>query len=253
MKHLLLCLTLLIISCGCTTMRSVDDHVDFELASQTVIYRNQWVRKSALDVHIRPREHAINAPSVLFIPLRVTQPIDNPNDLAFAISRNIYQTWLTMQLFPAMEFTGDPTPYRRDRAVQMGRVRNADMVVGGFITYVYAGGTAGDTQIAIHLEAHDVQTGQLVWSMAQSGLMPASKTSDYLLFATKTRLPSDPLYAITRVISVEMGQELQNWLVPKENAPLTRDEKINRAIFSPRDPQPQPRVNSGQEDEQKSF
>ena len=252
MKHLCLCLALLLI-CGCTTMRGVDDHVDFDLASQTTIYRDQWVRQSPLEVHVRPREQATYAPKILFIPFRVTQPINSPNEIGYAAARNIYQTWLTMQIFPAMEFSGDSTPYRRDRAVQLAKMRGADMVIGGFVTYIYAGGTAGDSQIALHVEIHDTHSGQLIWSMAQSGLMPASKTNDYLLFATKTRLPSDPIHAISKVIGVEMGKELQNWIAPMPVQPANRDQRVHDAIFAPRDPQPIPRPQTQEPTQEKSF
>lgn len=240
---------------GCATMTSVDDHVDFELASKTTIYRDQWVRRNPPEVHVRPNAPASKAPTVLFIPFRVTQPIKQPGMIGYSVARNIYHTWATMQIFPAMEFSGDDTPYRRDLAVQLGKQRGADMVVGGFVTYIYAGGTAGDTQLAVQVEAHDVQSGQLVWSMAQSGIMPASKTNDYLLFATKSRLPSDPLYAITRAIAVDMGKQMQDWIapLPPSNKPRSYDERINDAIFKERDPQPTPRTPRDETNSNRSF
>ncbi len=254
MKYLCLCLTLVMLG-GCATVASIDDHVDFDLASQATIYRDQWVRRGPPEVHVRPNAPASKAPTVLFIPFRTTQPMQQPGMIGYSVARNIYQTWASMQLFPAMEFSGNDTPYRRDLAVQLGRQRGADMVVGGFVTYVYAGGTAGDTQLAVQVEAHDVQSGQLVWSMAQSGLIPASKKNDYLLFATKSRLPSDPLYAITRVIAIDMGKHIQNWIAPQPPSGKrpSYDERVNDALFKERDPLPPPRTPRDETTNNRSF
>ena len=126
------------------------------------------------------------------------------------------------------------------------------MVIGGFVTRVYAGGTAGDSDLAIQLEAHDTRTGQLVWSMAQSGMIPASRTSDYFIFATTSRLPSDPLYAITQAIASDMGVQVQNWMAGGP-APLSRVQEVDRrahdVLFPRPDPVPAPRQSpEGQPD-----
>jgi hypothetical protein len=153
-----------------------------------------------------------------------------------------------MRLFPAMEFSGDDTPYRRDRAVQLGRHRGVDMVVGGFVTYIYAGGTAGDTQVAIQLEAHDTRSGQLVWSLAQSGRIPASRTTDYFVFATRTRLPSDPVHAVVQALAGDMGKIIQTWTAGPAGPGSTMDEMDKKAqdiLLAPRDPVPPPRSAGG--------
>jgi hypothetical protein len=117
------------------------------------------------------------------------------------------------------------------------------MVVGGFVTYAYAGGTAGDTQLALQVEAHDTRSGQMVWSMAQSGLIPASRTTDYFLFTTRYRLPSDPLHAITQALASDMGRQLQNWIYGP--SPETRMQELDRKaqdiLLPPRDPVPSAR------------
>lgn len=220
-KYLLLLIALLFIT-GCATARGVDEHADFDLASQGTIYRDQWVRKSPPEVHVRPAKPMPHAPKVLFMPFRVTQDMENPKLIGYTAGRTVWQTWLSMQIFPMMEFSGDDTPYRRDRAVQMARHRGADLVVGGFVTYLYAGGTAGDTQISLQIEALDVSTGQTIWSIAQAASMPASKKKDYLIFAVKEKLPSDPLFSCTRAIAADTGRLLQNWI----SGPETREKSI---------------------------
>ena len=238
----LLGLTVLLLG-ACSTWRGTDEHVHFDPSDKTVFYRDAWVQRNPPEVHVHPVSAAPSGIKVLFIPFRVTQPMDNPTVLGYTSARTMWQTWLTMRIFPNMEFSGDDTPYRRDRAVALARTRGADMVIGGFVTYVYAGGTAGDSQMAVQVEAHDTLTGQLVWSMAQSGFMPASRKTDYFLFATQTRLPSDPLHAIMQAIASDMGKQLQNWV--SGPVPLSRMEELDKSasetLLPPRDPVPAPR------------
>lgn len=228
---------------GCGTWRGANEQLHFNPSGKTTIYRDSWVQRNPPEVHVQPKSAAPSDLRVLFVPFRVTQPMDNPTILGYTTARTIWQTWLTMRIFPNMEFSGDDTPYRRDRAVQLGQMRGADMVIGGFVTYVYAGGTAGESQMAVQVEAYDTRSGQMVWSMAQSGLMPASRTTDYFIFATKTRMPSDPLHAITQAMASDMGIQLQEWV--SGPAPMTRMQELDRdlqqKLLPPADPVPAPR------------
>ena len=224
-------------------MRGVEENVRFDPAVKTTIYRDSWVQRNPPEVHVQPASMAPAELKVVFIPFRVTQPMDNPTILGYSTARTVWQTWLTMQLFPQMEFTGDDTPYRRDRAVAIGRNRGADMVIGGFVTYVYAGGTAGDSQLALQIEAHDTRSGQLVWSMAQGGRIPGPQTNDYFLFNTQNRLPSDPIHAICQALASDMGKQIQNWTagpaVPTRMQQF--DQQLHDTLLPPRDPVPAPR------------
>ena len=237
---------------GCSTTRAFDEHVNFDPAGKTTVYRDSWVQRMPPQVHVQPASAAPHNLKVLFVPFRVTQQIENPTILGYGAARAVWHTWLTMQLFPNLEFSGDDTPYRRDRAVQLGRMRGADMVVGGFVTRVYAGGTAGDSDLALQVEAHDTRSGQLVWSMAQSGMIPASRTSDYFFFATKFRMPSDPLQAIAQALAGDMGAQVQKWIAGP--SPETRvqeiDRKVHDTVFPPADPVPAPRHPYDSETEQ---
>ena len=243
MQRILVLLSLLLMS-GCATNRALDEHVNIDLSGKSSVYRDQWVHRSPPEVHIRPAGESMGSHTVLFLPFRVTQQMPDPSIAGYTVARVVWQTWLSMQLFPAMEFSSDPTPYRRDVALTLGRQRGADLVVGGFVTYLYAGGTAGDSQLAVQIEVIDTNSGQLVWSFAQSGLMPAARTTDYFLFAVKTRLPSDPIQAIARAIAADTGTVIQDWISapPPEGRLQKLDRQTKDALFSPPDPVPGPRV-----------
>lgn len=226
---------------GCATGQAVEERTRLDLSDKIVFYQDQWVQRTPPEVHVQPAEQpAAYAPSVLFIPFRVTQPMEDPGMAGYTTARIIWQTWLSMQIFPAVEFTGDSVPFRRDRALELGRMRKVDMVVGGFVTHLYAGGTAGDSQLAVQIEAYDTRSGQMIWSMAQSGLMPASRTTDFFFFATRTRVPSNPLQAIAKVIAIDTGTLLQNWISgsPPQTSLERLDESVRDTLFPERNPLP---------------
>ena len=246
MKRLFCLFVLLLMLPGCSTFQAIDEHTDLNPADKTIFYRDQWVQRNPPEVYLQPAERAAFAPKVLFIPFRVTQEMDDPNILGYTTARVVWQTWLTMQLFPAMEFSSDDVPYRRDRALDLGRYRNADVVVGGFVTHALSGGTVGDSQLAVQIEAIDTHSGQVIWSMAQGGMIPASRTTDFFIFATKMRMPSNPLQAIAKVIAIDTGKIVQNWFA--DAPPRTRlqevDNSVKETVFGDRDPVPAPRRSS---------
>ena len=227
MKRIVFLLFAVLLS-GCSTMRAIDEQASLELGSQAILFRDQWARRDPPQVYVRPKDAVGAAPTVLFVPFRVTQPITNPEMIGYSQARVVWQTWLAMQLFPAMEFASDLSPYRRDRALALARSKGADIVVGGFVTYFFAGGSTSNSQIALQVEIHDVHSGELIWSMAQSALMPAASTKDFLLFATKTRLPSDPMYALAKTMAEDMGLVIRSSLAP--SAPATGLKKIDETL-----------------------
>ena len=115
---------------GCGTVRGIDEQVRVNPSDKTVIYRDSWVQRNPPEVHVQPVSAAPSDLKVLFIPFRVSQPMDNPTIFGYTVARTFWQTWLTMRVFPNLEFSGDDTPYRRDRAVTLARSRGADMGVG---------------------------------------------------------------------------------------------------------------------------
>ncbi len=216
---------------GCSALQAGEEQINFELGSQPVLYRDQWARRNPPQVHVRPKDLAGAEPTALFVPFRVTQPVSDPEIIGYTQARVVWQTWLSMQLFPAMEFDATAGPFRRDKALALARAKGADIVIGGFVTYYYAAGTASDSQVAIQVEIYDTATGQMIWSMAQSALMPAGLTNDYLLFAVKTRLPSDPMYVLAKTMAQDMGLIIRDWMIPPD--PKTRlqqtDDRLRRA------------------------
>jgi len=204
---------------GCTYL---DDKVNFDLASQPTVYQNQWARRDAPVVHVQPAEATDTPLTALFMPFRVTQKISDPEMVGYSQARVVWQTWLNKRLFSVMEFAADSGPFRRDRAVALARAKGADLAIGGFVTYYYPGGSEADSQVALQVEIYDAASGQMIWSMGQSAFMPARQVNDYILFATETRGPSDPMYALAKAIAEDMGEILGRW-TPTVGGPRYED------------------------------
>ena len=194
----------------------IQDNVSFDMTAPAMFYKNQWARRGDPLVHVQAAEISDVSLTALFVPFRVTQPISNPEIIGYSEARTVWQTWLGMRIFSTMEFDAEAGPFRRDVALRRARAKGADLLVGGFVTYYYSGGSISDSQIALQIEIYDTRTGQLVWSVGHSALMPASTFNDYIVFTTKTRLPSDPIYALTRVIAEDIGALLGQWMPAPE-------------------------------------
>ncbi len=196
---------------GCATAH-------FDLASQPVIIHDQLVTLSPLEVYVFPEGQRENPPTALFIPFRVTQPITDPTVIGQNVSYMIWQHWVQEKTFPVLEFSQTGIPYRPDVALNLAARKGADMVVGGYITYLSDGGTVGDTRLSLTVEIYDVQSGMLMWSMAQGALMTQEQRRDYLLLAVESRLPGDPFAATVAAISKTMAQKVRDWVGAAEQA-----------------------------------
>lgn len=233
--RMLVCLVLALpaLVSGCGMAGVMDDRVRFDLSGQATIYRDQWARRQPPVVYVQPAESADGQLTAMFFPFRVTQKITEPEIIGHTQARIFWQTWLHQRLFSVIEFDADHGPFRRDRALALARARGADLAIGGFVTYFYAGGSEWDSQVAVQVEIYDTASGQLIWSMAQSALMPAREVNDYILFATETRLPSDPMYALAKTMAEDMGAVIARWIPPVDGPRFDRENAVQPAPAKP--------------------
>ncbi len=195
----------------------------FDLASTPVIYTNQDVVRGKPEVYVYPTASIDAPPMVMMVPFRVTQPMKDVDSVGYGISRIFWQTWSSMGLFNYMEFSADAGPFRRDLALGMARRKGAELLIGGFITHLNPGGSISQTSIAVQVEAYDVQSGVLVWSMGHSGTLPRPETKDYMLFTTQTQLPADAVQSISQALARDLGGILAQWT--KRDASASGEKK----------------------------
>lgn len=197
----------ILLSAGCA-------NVDADVTTQPQVYTDNTVERNPVQVYVHPDRPPAAAPRTLFMPFRVTQHMENASTIGRNISYYVWQNWLQSQVLSVCEFAMTDVAYRPDHALAMARSKGADMVVGGYVTHIVDGGTTGDSSLSISIEAYDVATGNLIWSMAQGGYMQLAKVKDYLLFSVNTRMPMSPLGVIAAALAKDTGQEVKQWITP---------------------------------------
>lgn len=213
------CLLILVLfgSLGCA--RSPDDSYssisltgDFSAPFQ--ILTDNFVRRQPPAVYVQPQAPIGHRPRALFVPLRAVQQIGNAVTFSDLLSRQIWQVWLSQGAFQTLEYAPQAGPFDRNRALALARQKGAEVLVGGVINHYMDGGSGGESSVSLGIEIYDVKTGNLIWSLAQGGLMDKQKKHDFYLFTITERNPADPSGLITRSLAWDMGNLVKKWVNP---------------------------------------
>lgn len=213
------CLLILVLfgSLGCA--RSPDDSYssisltgDFSTPFQ--ILTDNFVRRQPPAVYVQPQAPIGHRPRALFVPLRAVQQIGNAVTFSDMLSRQIWQIWLSQGAFETLEYAPQAGPFDRNRALALARQKGAEVLVGGVINHYMDGGSGGESSLSLGIEIYDVKTGNLIWSLAQGGLMDKEKKHDFYLFTITERNPADPSGLITRSLAWDMGNVVKKWVNP---------------------------------------
>ena len=202
---------------GCATphddsYQTVNVTGDFGTPFQIQI--NNFVRRQPPAIYVAPQSMLGRRPRALFVPLRATQQIANPVSFSEMLSRQVWQVWLSLNAFQALEYAPQGAPFEPSRAIALARQKGAEMVVGGYINHYMDGGTGGTSSISLAIEVYDARSGTLLWSMAQGGMMEARQVHDFYLFSIRERNPGDPSGFIARSLAWDMGREVLAWVDP---------------------------------------
>ena len=202
--------------------------VNFDLADEATLYVFAWVDRNAPHVSVHPAESTMISPTVLMVPLRVTQRMEpgEADAISRQISRTFSQTLLQEKIFPILEYDENAPLYSPAQSLMLARAKGAEMLIGGRITSVMSGGTAALSQVSMQIEAYDVASGELIWSITHAGNMDNKPTNDYILFVQKTKLPPDPVYAITRALAWDISQLFREWVAPDSEQKKTNDSNV---------------------------
>lgn len=205
------------LAAGCATSpddsrSSISLAGDFSTPVQIQI--DNFVRRQPPAVYVSPRGRLNHRPSALFVPLRTVQHISNAVSFSDMLSRQVWQIWLSLNAFEALEYAPEAGPYERSRALALARQRGAELLVGGYINHYMDGGSGGESSLSLALEIYDVKSGVQLWSLAQGGLMEARQVHDFYLFSIKERNPADPSGFIARTLAWDMGRTVLAWVDP---------------------------------------
>jgi hypothetical protein len=221
------CALFLLAGCGVGGAVAPKVNLAGDAATPLHIELTNWVRRQKPLVFVRPDISPASRPTALLVPLRVTQDIRDPFSLSRNLSRTFWQAWLGLRTFSVLEYDRDAQPYDPARALALGRQKGADLVVGGYITHYLDGGHTGNTEVSVSVEIWETATGNLLWSLAQGGLLEYQSYHDFYLFAVRTRQPADPPNLILYTLSVEMGRLVAAWSQGEDGA----DDKSKKGFL----------------------
>lgn len=208
-------------------------YVDPSLTDQFVVYQNAPVRKSTLQVSLYPKARQYRPLTAYFHPFVIQQQTTDYAHLSNAFAQIFHSAWLEERLFPVMEFPSGTRYQGVQTALARARNRGADLLVLGSVPYFYAGHTVDDTAITIKIDIYSTYSGQLLWSMMQSGRIEDRFPDDYIYFQHKTRLPDSPFNKIIRSIAKDMAVPLKGWLPdPETEYPFARNARDVEATLT---------------------
>ncbi len=190
-----------------------------EMATPYHFYYNAGVVVTPVRVYVQPKISPAEPLRGLFVPLRLTQNISQHFTISRAVSRQLWQVWLSQKAFAALEFDDTRVPQKVEDALALARARGANVLVGGYITHYLDGGTVGDSQVSMQMEVYDVASGTLLWSMGQGGSIDKQQAQDYFLLGVQARMPADPASLTARSLAYDMGLKIANWADPHRRAP----------------------------------
>ncbi len=206
--------------CACSTYDSAketlstQESLSLDFSQQPKIMLDNRVVRGEQVVSIHPNKNLTAPPTALFIPFGLTQNADQKSRISDGLSRMVWQQFLNEETFSVLEYANTTPPYRIYDALSYARQRNAEFMVGGYVTYYFDGGSLGSTRISIIVEVYDVSNGNLLWSIAHAGEMPAEKDRDFSLFSVETKMPYDPTYVVTSTIANDIARLLTLWTTP---------------------------------------
>ncbi len=213
-----LCLGLLFLTLSCTHTPDdsrIERDVTGDFGTPFQIQIDNHVRRQPPAISVAPQGRAGHRPKAVFVPLRMTQQINGAASFSSLISRQFWQIWLSLSIFDTLEYVETPYPYTPEMALEIGRRKGAELVVGGYIHHYFDGGVGGVSSISLACEIYEVKSGVLLWSMAQGGMMEARQVHDFYLFSVKERNPGDPAGLIVRSLAWDMGHVLMRWIDPR--------------------------------------
>lgn len=198
------------------------------------IRTDNFVRRQPPAVYVRPQAPLGHKPRALFVPLRAVQQIGNAVTFSDMLSRQIWDVWLSQGAFQTLEYAPQAGPFDRNRALALAKQKGAELLVGGVINHFMDGGSGGESSVSLGIEVYDVKTGNLLWSIAQGGLMEKEKKHDFYLFSITERNPADPSGLIARSLAWDMGNHIRKWVNPSavsNDQPSTWDKITGNQAF----------------------
>ena len=203
MKRIAIILALAVMVSACA--------LDPKLTEQSTLYVDVHVKRNNPSVFVQPQNAPTRPFKAVILPFVVQQDVYNARHLSKQLTEVFANTWMQDQVFPAVYYEPSQEGLSNEQAILVARDRGADCVVVGRIAYLLDGGTRSDSGVSISFEILDVNSGQRIWSMAQSGRMDPDRSSDFVFFKRESRMPQDPMWAIMTALGHDTGGPIKKW------------------------------------------
>lgn len=212
--------------CSCSTIKgtaryiadSTDEFVntrggraDFDLGSGMRIYKDANIYTGEIVTRVHPTANLERKPTALFVPLGLVQNSRDHQAVSLGVSRLVYESFLAEQTFAALEYYDYIVPYRAEDMLPVAREKGADYLIGGVINQYYDGGATGDSRFAMQLYVYQVESGDLMWSLHHSGVLPYKPDADNSFYKVKTRMPVNPMSTLISAVSGELATLIHYW------------------------------------------
>lgn len=206
-----LALALLTMALASCAKPSQQVFIDPSLSGNNILWVQPFLEAGAMQVHVRPTTPPLTQPKVVMFPFVMRQSIDKPLQTAREVTRLVWQTWLTEQVFPTLEFDETSNVPSLTEALRVAERKGADLVVLGAVHYLMDGGAVSDTMVGLQVDVYDVKSGVQIWSVTHAGRIEYGRNEDFILFTRKNRMPASPLYSVINYISWQMGAPIKAW------------------------------------------
>ena len=211
-KYICIC----VIGVMAAALTACTDHkrqLSLDVSRNIVLYNLEKVEIAKPEVYVHPAGPSSYSPNALILPLRVTQKLgpQEAEPVSKGLTRIFWQAMLKEEAFPILEYDESVYNYTLGQAMALAYSKGADVVITGDIPYMITGGSTGMNQLVVHLEMHDVHSGELLWSLTSSGALNDKPDQDFIFFKRKTKLPQDSLYTVATALGANMGKFFYNW------------------------------------------
>ena len=192
------------------------DRADFDLDNGIRFYKQAGLYTGEIVTRVHPTVNSSHKPTALFVPLGLVQNSRDHEAVSKGVSRLVYESFLAEKTFAALEYNGYVIPYHVEDMLPVARQKGAEYLVGGVINQYFDGGATGDSRFAMQLYIYQVDSGDLMWSLHHSGVLPYKADSQFGLFTVKNRMPVNPMSTLISVVGGELARLIHYWTDPKE-------------------------------------
>lgn len=184
---------------------------EFDFDNGLRIYKDANIYTGEIVTRVHPTANLEEKPSALFVPLGLVQNNRDHEAISRGVSRLVYESFLQEQTFSALEYSDYIVPYHVEEMLPAAREKGADYLIGGLINQYYDGGETGESRFAMQLFVYQVDSGDLMWSLHHSGVLPYKPVADEGFFKIKNRMPVNPMTTLISAVGGELATLLHYW------------------------------------------